>query len=88
MSKLLLSIVCLGLIGIEQSFAINWQGHEDWLADAPPALELERHIPNAVPLPPKSAPPQCQKLEDVGVVPKNPYEPVPLLCGETQRPSR
>jgi hypothetical protein len=63
--------------------AINWDGHDDWLADSPPALELERHFDRRVrPLPTDRAKPDCQKREEVGKVPVDPYEPVPMLCEE------
>jgi hypothetical protein len=65
------------------AFAINWEGHEDWLEDSPPALELQRHFDNHVaPLPEIRTEPECQKREQVGQVPANPYEPVPMLCEE------
>jgi hypothetical protein len=63
------------------TFAINWEGHQDWLEDSPPALELQRHFDNRVaPLPGNRSAPECQKREEVGQVPANPYEPVPMLC--------
>jgi hypothetical protein len=65
------------------ALAINWEGHEDWLQDLPPALEFERHFDGSVaPLPEIRTNPKCQKREDVGEVPANPYEPVPMLCEE------
>jgi hypothetical protein len=65
------------------ALAINWQGHEDWLEDSPPALELERHFDRRVaPLPQPRRRPECQKREEVGAVPENPYDPVPMLCAE------
>jgi hypothetical protein len=35
-----------------------------------------------MPLPTDRAKPDCQKREEVGKVPVNPYEPVPMLCEE------
>jgi hypothetical protein len=68
------------------ALAINWEGHEDWLEDTPPALELQRHFDGKVaPLPEIKKKRECQELEDVGEVPANPYEPVPTLCGERIR---
>jgi hypothetical protein len=67
--------------------AINWEGHDDWLADSPPALELQRHFDGRVmPLPSDKSEPDCQKREDVGRVPADPYEPVPMLCREGETP--
>jgi hypothetical protein len=74
--------ICVSM-GSGSALAINWEGHEDWLADSPPALELQRHFDRRVaPLPSNQLKPSCQKREDVGRVPANPYEPVPMLCNE------
>jgi hypothetical protein len=73
----------LFIIWSAPAYAINWEGHEDWLEDSPPALELQRHFDSRVaPLPEVPADPKCQKREDVGKVQANPYEPVPMLCEE------
>jgi hypothetical protein len=74
-------LAVLGMTGPAR--AINWQGHNDWLEGSPHALELKRELKDAAPRPPGApAQPQCQERKDVGKVPENPYEPVPLLCGE------
>ena len=66
--------------------AINWQGHDDWLEGLPHALELKRQLKGASPRTPEApARSQCQERKDVGKVPENPYEPLPLLCGEKPR---
>jgi hypothetical protein len=75
--------------GSRCAYAINWEGHEDWLEDSPPALEFERHFDGRVaPLPPTEGTPECQKRDEVGAVPENPYEPVPMLCAEEQKPKK
>lgn len=69
--------------------AINWDGHEDWLEESPHALEFERHLDGrAAPLPETRAVPKCQKRDDVGAVPANPYEPAPMLCVEERHPGK
>jgi hypothetical protein len=81
--RMVLALFILCRMGAGPAHAINWKGHDDWLEDSPPALELERHFDHRVmPLPPARTAPDCQKREDVGTVPANPYEPVPLLCSE------
>ena len=74
-------LAMLGTMG--EARAINWQGHDDWLESSPQALELKRALRDARPRPSgEPAQPQCQERKDVGKVPNNPYEPVPLLCDE------
>jgi hypothetical protein len=81
---LAISLAILGMTG--PAHAINWQGHDDWLEATPPALELKRELKDARPLSPEEpAEPQCQERKDVGKVPDNPYEPVPLLCDEKRK---
>jgi hypothetical protein len=62
--------------------AINWDGHDDWLADHPAAQTLEDAVGEDVrPLPPKAPRRRlCQPREAVGQIPVNPYEPVLPLC--------
>jgi len=74
-------------VGSGSALAINWEGHEDWLEDSPHAQELERQFKGrAAPLPLTRTEPDCQKRDEVGVVPANPYEPVPMLCPEESTP--
>jgi hypothetical protein len=78
---LAVSLAILGITG--EARAINWQGHDDWLETSPHALELKRELRDARPRPSgEPVQPQCQERKDVGKVPDNPYEPVPLLCDE------
>jgi hypothetical protein len=62
--------------------AINWDGHDDWLADHPAAQALEAAGGHDLKPPLLRPRPErvCQPREDVGEVPANPYEPVPPLC--------
>ena len=54
--------------------AMNWEGHDDWMKDHPSALELERQVEQAAPLPPTPCGEERVALD-------NPYEQVPLRCG-------
>ena len=62
--------------------AINWDGHEDWLAEVPAARAFEEALDGRFPPPSRGPAPDCMRREDVGKVPGNPYEPVAPLCGE------
>lgn len=53
------------------ALAMNWEGHDDWMADHPAAVALERQVEEARPLPPA---PCGARLSAAG----NPYEQVPL----------
>ena len=57
--------------------AMNWEGHDDWMKDHPAAVELERQFDQVSPLPPIP----CGEEE---IVTENPYEQVPLRCGENK----
>jgi hypothetical protein len=83
MIRIALALFILCPLSQSPAHAINWEGHEDWLEDSPHALELERRFDGrAAPLPETRAIPKCQRREEVGTVPANPYEPAPMLCGE------
>ena len=76
-------LVALALaVAAGPSVAINWDGHDDWLADHPAAQALEEAGgPELKPRPPKLQRERvCQPRGTVGEVPANPYEPVPPLC--------
>jgi len=89
MSKTVPALFILVAVSANPAHAINWEGHDDWLEESPHALELERHLNGrAAPLPQTRAVPKCQKREDVGAVPPNPYEPVPMLCAEEHNPPK
>lgn len=54
--------------------AMNWEGHDDWMADQGPAL-IYRDSGPAVPTvkpPPAACPPEAEPGE------RNPYEQIPL----------
>ncbi len=52
--------------------AMNWEGHDDWMAGTGPALLFELSRPDARPLPS----PDCPVTQDM--LPHNPYEQIPL----------
>ncbi len=55
--------------------AMNWEGHDDWMEDHPAAVELERQVEQVAPLPPTPCDKEIVLLD-------NPYEQVPLRCGD------
>jgi hypothetical protein len=82
LTRALIFTACLCL-NTAVACAINWEGHDDWLADTPMALELERHFDgSATPSPSPRRKKDCQPLNSVGTISPNPYEPVPPLCRE------
>lgn len=54
------------------SFAMNWEGHDDWMLGFAPAYTLEAFAPDAKPLPS----PDCPVTDEA--VTKNRYEQIPL----------
>lgn len=86
--RIVLALFILCRFALSPAYAINWKGHDDWLEESPHALELERNLEGrAAPLPRVGSDPKCQKREEIGKVPANPYEPVPMLCDEVPSPS-
>ena len=66
--------------------AINWEGHDDWLADQPAAQEYEQSLKGtAAPQLKAVKPKPCQPRGTAAALPENPYEPVPQLCPEIPR---
>ena len=64
------AVICVGLSALP-AHAMNWEGHDDWMADLPAAIELQAAT-DAAPLPPRSFRP-CQAEAR-----PNPYEQIPL----------
>lgn len=52
--------------------AMNWEGHDDWMADMEPAVIYEKAAPHAAPRPEVDCPVSHEEAED------NPYEQIPL----------
>lgn len=77
-TKLLESCRGFSLIGAlaallsTEAFAMNQEGHEDWMADFPHAIALLEAIPEARPLPSPDCPVSPEMLAN------NPYEQIPL----------
>lgn len=75
-TPLLVVLLCLPF----PALAMNWEGHDDWMADHPAATALERAAGRARPLPPMP----CGERP---VTNGNPYEQVPLAgdaCHEAE----
>jgi len=54
------------------AFAMNQEGHDDWMTDLPQAIALLAAIPEARPLPSRDCPVTPEMLAN------NPYEQIPL----------
>jgi hypothetical protein len=69
--KLALIAIAYGALMSSPSYAMNWEGHDDWMADLPPAIEFQANAADAnLPLRPSDA---CGSF-----TPRNPYEQIPL----------
>lgn len=65
------------LAAAQPAYAMNWEGHDDWMIDAPPANALVDAMPEIRPLPPRDC------LNGPVATVDNPYEQVILprhLC--------
>ena len=67
-----LSMAAVTLTMSTNAFAMNQEGHEDWMAGFPPAVTLLMEVADARPLPSPRCPVSRQMLAD------NPYEQVQL----------
>jgi hypothetical protein len=67
----MLTVIAL-LAGTQPAFAMNWEGHDDWMAEFPPVQEFIDSAPEAKPPSPRDCP--------IGPVARadNPYEQIPL----------
>ena len=67
-------LTCLLIAGSCPAQAMNWEGHDDWMADLGPALLYRQAVPEArsLPLPPAV----CPARDDETL--RNPYEQIPL----------
>jgi hypothetical protein len=54
------------------AFAMNWEGHDDWMDSMEPAVILEQAVPHASPKPRQLCPPLAAARTE------NPYEQIPL----------
>lgn len=69
---MLRAAILLVLLWPLPAMAMNWEGHDDWMAGFAPALTLEEHVPQARPLPSRDCPVSPEKAAE------NPYEQIPL----------
>ena len=67
----MLMVIAL-LVGAQPAFAMNWEGHDDWMREFPPAQPFMDAAPEAKPLPPRDC-----AMEPAGSS-DNPYEQIPL----------
>ncbi|WP_421694658.1 hypothetical protein [Aestuariivirga sp.] len=68
----LLFLVLIGCASPAQ--AMNWEGHDDWMADIDPAIAFEHSVPQAAAIP--AVPARCKEGESTKA--NNPYEQIPL----------
>ena len=75
-------LTCL-LIGCAgPALAMNWEGHDDWMADKGPAVVYEQAGPHAILVPDASA---CAGAAPVEAA--NPYEQIPLEGHDCRTPA-
>ena len=67
----LLTVIAL-LAGTQPAFAMNWEGHDDWMSEFPPVQAFIEAAPEAKPLPPRDCSMWPVARAD------NPYEQIPL----------
>ncbi len=65
-------LIYLLLICPGTAFAMNWEGHDDWMEEMAPAVIYEESAPHAAPKPRAACPPATAPAAD------NPYEQIPL----------
>lgn len=76
-------VTCLILGCATPAQAMNWEGHDDWMADAGPALVYQHAAPHAVIVPEGRSPcpqPPASRAP-------NPYEQVPLDRHDCRAPA-
>ena len=72
LSKIALIAILASGLGIAPSFAMNWEGHDDWMVDLPQAIELQAANPET-PVP-RDGYEDCRPA-----IRDNPYEQIPLI---------
>ena len=68
-------LTCLLVLCAGPAQAMNWEGHDDWMADLEPARDYRDSVPEAKTLP--SPPADCRQVAAADGSP-NPYEQIPL----------
>lgn len=79
--RALLTCLIIGCAGPAQ--AMNWEGHDDWMADAGPALVYEHAAPHAVIVPEDRD--RCSGFP--AAASGNPYEQIPLDRHDCRAPA-
>lgn len=67
-------ILVLPVCAPQKSYAMNWEGHDDWMTEQEHAKRLLNSVPHAKPL--TSAFPSCKEREEKHA--RNPYEQRPI----------
>ena len=75
-------LTCLLIAGACPAQAMNWEGHDDWMADQGPAL-LYRYTGPVVP---EVRPPVAGCRPPAGQEQRNPYEQIPLKRPDCRAP--
>lgn len=70
----LILILVLPVCAPQKSYAMNWEGHDDWMTEQEHAKRLLNSVPHAKPL--TSAFPSCQEREEKHA--RNTYEQRPI----------
>jgi len=80
--RALLTCLLIGCAG--PALAMNWEGHDDWMADTGPAVVYEQAAPHAVLLPEGKV--ACAGAAPADAV--NPYEQIPLGGQDCRAPAK
>jgi hypothetical protein len=67
----MLAVIAL-LASAQSAFAMNWEGHDDWMSEFPPVQPFIDATPEAKPPPPRDCPVEPVTRAD------NPYDQIPL----------
>lgn len=79
--RALLTCLIIGCAGPAQ--AMNWEGHDDWMAGAGPAEAYQHAAPHAVIVPKERE--SCSTSATVAI--DNPYEQIPLDRHDCRAPA-
>lgn len=82
--RALLTCLIIGCAG--PAHAMNWEGHDDWMASAGPALAYEHAAPHALIVPDGRRPCPDAGRSAAPDVADNPYEQIPLERHECRTP--
>jgi hypothetical protein len=78
--RALLTLLLIGCAG--PALAMNWEGHDDWMADNGPAVVFEQSVPHAI------LAPEARTCTDAAPADAaNPYEQIPLNGNDCRTPA-